>query len=301
MQTTNFPDITLTITKNLKIQTATTYKLHAKEYNLIVGTEEATDLKREQRMGFEGEGAAAEKPEGEAATQKRMFEGNIETAVQTTYAVEMPITYEQRRYVNKNARFMGNISEFLARSMILTKEYTAANIINNGFSGGATGYDGQQYFSASHTWRSDGSTYSNLLNAVDLGKDSLETAVTTMVQAARESSIPMMINPTVVQIFYANFFKLPELLKSLLDPESANNTYNALRQLNLKGNLNHYFSDANAYVIDSNVKTRTFYSSINTTFDSYMDNPTKNLIERGLCAFAPLFYDQAGSYGSAGS
>jgi hypothetical protein len=299
MNTTMFPDFSLTITKNIKIFTIAAFKTWPDEYPAIV-EKYNTDLKIEKRIRYEGEGSAAEKPEGESATQKRIYEGNIETAIQKTYAVEMPITWEQRKFVIKNASFMNQIGQYNARSMKLIDEYDCANIINNGFSGGSTGYDSQQYFSASHTWRSDGSTYDNLLDAVDLGRDAVENAFVEMAQATMEASIPLNLMPRKINIAYSNIFTLPELLKSVNDPENANNTHNVIRDYNIKPNLNHYFSDGDAYVIDTDINTRGLYIAQKTMYDSYIEDSTRNLVERGMSSHATMFYDQAGSFGSAG-
>jgi len=294
-----FPDFSLEITKNLKIYTMAAFKTWPDEYPSIV-EKKKTDLKIDKRIRYEGEGSAGEKEESGVSAQKRIYEGNIESAIQKTYAVEMPITWEQRKYVVKNAAFLNQIGQYNARSMKLIKEYDCANIINNGFSGGVSGYDSQQYFSASHTWRSDSSTYDNLLAAVDLGRDAVEDAFIEMAQSKMEANIPASLMPRKINIAYSNIFTLPELLKTVKDPESANNTHNVITDFNIKPNLNHYFSDGDAYVIDSDLPTRCLLTSQATTYDSYMDNPTKNLIERGMTAHATMFYDQLGSWGSQG-
>ena len=299
MVTTMFPDFSLDITKNLKIFTMAAFKTWPDEYPALV-EKFNTDLKIDKRIRYEGAGSANEKPEGDTSTQKRIYEGNIETTQQVTYAVEMPVTWEQRKYVVKNANFLNQMGQYNARSMKLVKEYDCANILNNGFSSSFPGYDSQAYFSASHTWRSDSTTYDNLLNAVDLGRDATEDAFIEMAQATMEAGIPMSIMPRVMHIAYSNIFTLPELLKTLKDPESANNTHNVIVDFNVKQNLNHYLSDGDAYFIDSDVKTRGLYISQPTMFDSYMDNPTRNLVERGMSAHATMFYDQAGTYGSEG-
>jgi hypothetical protein len=189
---------------------------------------------------------------------------------------------------------------FSARSMKLLKEYNCANIINLGFSGGATGYDGKQYFAADHTWRSDSSTYSNLLSSVELGRDPIEVAMQTISAAKMEASIPGMLVVKEIIFSHTNIFKLPELLKSVKDPESAMNTYNTIVDYGIKPFLSHFMSSANDYVLDTALKTRTMLHSEKTTFDSYMDDKTMNLIERGLEAHGVYFHDQIGSWASEG-
>lgn len=299
MTTTMFPDESLQITKNLKLLTIAAFKVWPDEYKSLVSIKD-TDLKIEQQRRFEGAGSGSVKPEGESSIQRRIYEGWKETAVQTTYSVELPVTWEQRKYVVKNAEFMNQLGQYNARSMKLTKEYDCANIINNGFSTSYTGGDSAAYFSASHSWKSDGVAYSNLLNAVALSRDAVEAAFVSMAQAKMEANIPASIMPRKLHIAYQNIFQLPELLKSIKDPDNANNTYNVIQDYNIKPNLNHFFSNGNVYVVDSDINTRDLIVSEDTKFDSYIDNPTLNLIERGMTAHATLFHDQLGSFGSVG-
>lgn len=300
MSTSMFNDSTLTITKNLKILTAAAFKTHPDEYKMITQME-STDLKNNQRIRYEGGGAAGEKAEGDAASQKRIYEGNKESTTQTTYAVEIPVTWEQRKYVAKNAQFMNQIAQYNARSMKLIKEYDCANILNNGFSSSVTGYDGKAYFASDHTWRSDSSTYDNLLNPVDLSRDAIEDAFVEMANVKIEAGIPANVVPRKIIIGYENIFTLPELLKTVNDPESANNTYNVIRDFNIKPVLNHYLTSGDDYFIDSDMMTRTCLVSQKTTFDSYMQNETLNLVERGMAAHGTMFHDQLGSFGSQGA
>lgn len=299
MTTTMFPDESLQITKNLKLLTIAAFKVWPDEYKNLVLLRD-TDLKIDQQRRFEGAGAGAVKAEGQSSVQRRIYEGWKETAVQTTYSVELPVTWEQRKYVVKNAEFMNQLGQYNARSMKLVKEYDAANVINNGFSATYAGGDSAAYFSASHSWKSDGTAYSNLLNAVVLSRDAVEAAFQSMASAKMESNIPASIMPRKINIAFSNIFQLPELLKSIKDPDNANNTYNVIQDYNIKPNLNHFFSNSLVYVIDSDINTRDMIISEDTKFDSYIDNPTLNLIERGMTAHATLFHDQLGSFGSQG-
>lgn len=299
MNVSMFPDISQTITKNIKLLTIAAADIYPNEYPNLASME-MTDLQISERLRFEGEGAAAQKTEGKAAYQKRMYQGNKETVVQKTYAVEMAVTFEQRFYVTKNANFINQLAQYNNRSIKLTMENDVADLINLGFTGGPTGFDGQQYFSASHTYVSDNSVYSNLLDSAELGKEALEDALVVIADQKQEANIPLQLMPKWVHISTANILKLPELLKTLKDPESANNTHNAIRDFNLKQNLSHYFSDTDTWVVDTQVNSRAMSRSLKTKYDSYMDNPTLNLIERGMRAHGVYFFDQFGAYGNQG-
>ena len=299
MTTALFPDISLTITRNLKVFTVATFKLWQNEYKLLM-KKKKTDLKKEQNMNYEGPGKAPVKTEGNTSAQTRLYEGNIETINQKTYSFEMPVTWEQRKFAFKNYQFMNQLGAYMSRSQKLSYEYECANVINNGWSSSYPGYDGQAYYSSSNTWRSGG-TYSNLLSAVALGKDALEDALIQITQATMEFSIPASLRPHYVHVGTALVFVLPELLKSTLDPESDSNAYNVFKDWMLKKNCNHYFSDTTSYIIDTDVETRCLYEAQPVVFSSYVDNPTKNLVENGMSSIAAGFTRKLGSFGSQGN
>jgi hypothetical protein len=298
MTSSMFPDISLTITKNLKVLTVASFKTWQNEYKMLM-PKKKTDLKKNQNMNYEGPGVSPQKAEGDSSDQTRLYEGNIETINQKVYSFEMPVTWEQRHFAYKNYAFMNQLGMYLARSQKLRYEYECANVHNQGFSGGPTGADGEQYYSASHTWKSGGS-YSNLLDSVDMGKDALESHLKTIAAKTMERSIPAALRPGMIHIGTSNIFVLPELLKSSLDPETNTNAYNALNEYPLKKNLNHYFSDADSYIIDTDVKTRVLLESQGTKFDSYVDNPTLNLVERAMSSIGAGFERQLGSFASQG-
>jgi hypothetical protein len=300
MFTGMFDKTTVDISKNIKIMTAAIYKTFENEWKSII-SKESTDLQVNKRMGYEGIGAAPEKDEGANAQSTRIYEGYQESVVMSTFVYELPVTWEQRRYAAANARFMEQLGQYMARSIGLRYEYTAVSPLDNGFSTGAyAGGDAAAYFSASHAWKSGGS-WDNLLTAADLGKTSLEAALIEMAQATQELSIPSKLLPKEIIISTANIFELPELLKSTLDPLTANNTYNAFQDFKLGKNLNHYLSDTDAWFIDTQIPTRVLYESQGPSFSQYGDEPTKNLIETGMCAIGSGFHSMQGTYGNQGA
>jgi hypothetical protein len=299
MVTNNFNNLSLDISRNLKILTQQAYKMWDNEWKKII-EKDSVDLKINKQIRYEGAGSAGQVDEGQSATQKAVYEGHIESATQVDYAVELAISYQQRRYVVKNADFMNHVAMYNARSMKLVYEYNSANVLNNGFSSSFTGGDGKAYFANDHYHKSDATTYNNLLAAVDMGRDAMEDAFKAIATVKEESSIPMMLIPKKLHYSTDDIFTVPELLKTIQDPESANNTHNAIVDYNIKPNLNHYISDTDSYYIDTQLMTRKLLISLPTTFDQYMQDETKNLVERGWCAQATMFHDPAGCHGSQG-
>jgi len=299
MVTTQFPDFSRDISKNLKIFTQAAYTMWPDEWKDII-VPEKVDLLKNQRIRYEGGGQAGQIDEGQSARQKRVYEGYKETAIQVDYGVELPVTYQQRRYVVKNANFMQQLASYNARSMKLVKENDSANVLNNGFSTSFTGGDGQPLYSNSHLFKSDASTYDNLLNAVDLGRDAMEDALKLVSRTKMESNVPNMLMAKKIHYGSDNIFTVPELLETLKDPESANHTHNVIRDFKLMRNLNHYLSSDDDYFLDTQLNTRTLQISLPTTFDQYMEDSTKSLIERGWTAQATIFHDMSGTFGSQG-
>ena len=300
MNSSQFNYSTIDISKNIKIMAVAEVKTFDKEWKQIIN-KEGTDLKIEKMMGYEGIGAAPEKSEGADAVQGRIYEGNIETILQATYAYELPVTWEQRRFVVKDAKFLAQLGQYLSRSMGLRYEYTSANVLNNGFTAGATaGGDTFAYFSASHTWTSGG-TYDNLLTAADMTKTTLKAGIVEMSQATMEKSIPASLKIKQVIIPTGYIFDLPEILKSTLDPDTANNRYNALQDYAITKTINHYLSDADAWFMDSQVNTRTLYEADAPFFDDYLDNRPNNLVERATTSIGAGFHHQTASFGNLGA
>lgn len=300
MHTGMFDKTTVDISKNIKIMTAAVYKTFENEWKSIIN-KESTDMQVNKVMPYEGIGAAPEKDEGGTAQSGRIYEGYTESVVLSTFVYELPVTWEQRKYAAKNAKFMEQLGQYMARSIGLRYEYTGVSPLDNGFSTGAyAGGDTKAYFAADHAWKSGG-TFDNLLTSADLSKTSLESALIEMAQATQELNIPAKLLPKVIHISTDNIFTLPELLKSSLDPESANNTYNAFQDFMLKKNLNHYLSDTDSFYIDAQSPSRVLYESQAPSFSQYGDDSTKNLIETGMCAIGTGFHSMLYTFGNQGA
>ena len=112
MTTALYPDISLTITKNIKVQTIAAFKMWQNEYKMLM-PKKTTDLKKEQMMHYEGPGTAPIKEEGDSSSQTRLYEGNIETINQQTYSWEMPVTWEQRKFAYKNYGFINQLGMYV--------------------------------------------------------------------------------------------------------------------------------------------------------------------------------------------
>lgn len=256
MITTNFDQTCINIDKRVRVNVVSSVMLWPTEWTYLSLKEKGT-YRTEKTMGYEGPGAAPVVEEGSDITPTALIEGYKESATHEKFATSMAITYEMRRFAEANERFLKLISNYQSRSLMLSRENIVADLINDGWTIRTTG-DGQYVFSASHVYK-DGTTYSTLLTAAALDKSSLQVGLQASQDQVGEASIQRALKAKQVNIGTSNIFVLPELLKSSLDPETANNTYNAFLDWGLKKFVSHYFADTRQWVLDTDVDTRTLY------------------------------------------
>jgi len=300
LQTTLFDNVTGLMSKNIKYATVHAFTEYKKEV-WAFAMKEKTDQKYEQYMGYEGFGAAPGIDESGDIVPVDFEEGYKTTIPQKQWAYEVRVTWQQRRFATKAAKFAKQIGFFLGRSANLRYEYTGSDILNNGFTDTAAyrGGDAKPLFSASHPWKTGG-TYSNVLASADLSKTALVNGLKTIQNAKMEQSIPAALKVKNVKIGYENLFKLPELLKSSLDPESGNNTYNAIQDFGIKKVLNHYVTDTDAWYIGTD-RSHLYIVEATSPFLTTESYNNKEVGENIWMSFNNGFTVPLGEFGNAGS
>jgi hypothetical protein len=260
MVTTQFENTTQNVPKNLRYLMQAKAFLYDKEYPNIVDQMDA-NYQTEKMMNYEGPGALSETPEGGSPEVKSLIEGYTESVHLYQYMMSMNISYMLQEFGNVTVPFLNMVTDYISRAVLLRQEYTGAAPINNGFTTGlpnSTGGDGQPLYSATHTYRV-GTSYSNLLSAADLDKTSLEDAIIATHTQVRENNIQAALKIDRVTVAPQNTLKISELLKSTMDPESGNNTYNAIRDFGIGKFVSHYMSDLDQWVVDTKEKARIMY------------------------------------------
>jgi hypothetical protein len=168
-----------------------------------------------------------------------------------------------------------------AFSINTTVETVAAFLYNNAF---VTTYfttgDGLALGSAVHT-NTTGGTYSNILNpAADLSESALEDACVQIMGYQNDRGNPINIMPESLHISRQEWFNANRILKSVLQPNTANNNLNVLKATNAfpKGiKMNHYFTNARPWFIRTNApKGMRFFWRERPMFDQDNDFDTKN-------------------------
>jgi hypothetical protein len=192
-----------------------------------------------------------------------------------------------------------------AFSINTTIETVAAFLYNNAFT---TTYfttgDGVALGSAVHV-NATGGTYSNILNpAADLSEASLEDACVQIMGYQDDRGNPINIMPRCLIIARQEWFNANRIMKSVLQPNSANNNLNVLKATNAfpEGiKLNHYLTVAHAWFIRTNApKGMRMFWRDRPMFDQDNDFDTKNASAGTYMRFSVGATDPRGWFGSNG-
>lgn len=145
---------------------------------------------------------------------------------------------------------MKEFTEELGSSARETLEILGHDIINNGtVSTNHTDGLGNAIFSTGKA-RLRGGTWDNLLSpASDLSATSLQVALDTFENTRDDSGKIQIIKAKKIFVNPSNAWKAKELLNSAYDPESANNSINALKERNLQLVVSPYLTDTDAFTL----------------------------------------------------
>jgi phage major head subunit gpT-like protein len=118
--------------------------------------------------------------------------------------------------------------QYLGQSHRTTEEYVHANILNNGFTVAQNhqeGGDGQYLFDSDHVLKSG--TFSNLLASASLSRTTLQDAITQVQGIKDESGVHFSsLEAKQLVVPLALEWEAKEILKSMYQPENANNGVN---------------------------------------------------------------------------
>jgi hypothetical protein len=279
------------------------YDEYAPEYTDLydqVDSEKAYEIDV-QITGF---GLAPVKAQGAPISYDSEVQGPTTTYVPLAYALGYMVTYEEMQdnlyeEVSKR-RVRAN-----AFSMRQTIENVAAFLYNNAFS--TTYYtwaDGAAMCSTAHV-NTTGGTFSNALSpAADLSEASLEDISVQMMTAQTDRGLLIPVMGQSLHIAPQEWFNANRILKSVLQPDSANNNINVLKATNAfpKGiKLNHYFTSPHAWFVRTNIPNgmQMFWRE-KPSFDQDNDFDTKNVKAASYMRFSLGGTDARAIYGSNG-
>ena len=257
------------------------YNEHAKEY-IHLYEEEDSEMAYEQDVQVTPFGLATVKQEGGPMSYDYETQGPVSTYTHIAYGLGYIVTFEELND-NQYEKVSMNRAKGNAFSINQTVENVGAAPWNDAFVGAIyTNANGQPLCSTANP-NTTGGTFSNELNpGVDLMEASLEDITIQAMQLQNDRGLYVSIIPQSLHIPVPEVYNAARLLKSILDPGTANNDINAIKALNAfpKGAfVNHYFTAPHAWFVRTNCENgMTMFWRNRPIFDQDNDYSTKNAL-----------------------
>jgi hypothetical protein len=279
------------------------YKRYGEEHKEIYETE-TSERSFEEEVKLSGFSAAPVKNEGNAIVYDNAQEAWTARYNHETIALGFSITeeaVEDNLYDSLSSRY----TKGLARAMAYTKQVKAANVLNNGWTSGYTGGDGQVLFSTSHPLVSGGVNSNTPATQADLNETSLESAVIQIAAWTDERGLLIAAKPRKLIIPPALQFVATRLLETSLRVGTTNNDINALKN---NGAIpegyaqNHFLTDSNGWFLTTDVPNGLKHF-VRTPMQTGMDGDfdTGNVRYKARERYSFGWSDPLGIFGSQGA
>jgi hypothetical protein len=279
------------------------YARYGEEHKEIYETE-SSERSFEEETKLSGFSAAPVKPEGSAIAYDNGQEAWTSRYNHETIAMGFSLTeeaIEDNLYDSLSARY----TKALARSMAYTKQVKAAAVLNNGFTSGYNGGDGQPLFSASHPLVSGGTNSNIPSTAADLNETSLEAAVIQISLWTDERGLLIAAKPKKLIVPTSLQFVATRLLETELRVGTNDNDINAIKNNGSVAEgytINHWLTDTNAWFLTTDVPNGMKHFE-RTPLQNSMDGDfdTGNVRYKARERYSFGWSDPLGMYGSQGA
>jgi hypothetical protein len=195
-------------------------------------------------------------------------------------------------------------SKWLGRSVRLTQEFAAAELLDDAFDGNVfTGFAGEELCDATHTLLNSASTTSNVIaGAPQLGVTGLQAAfeMAELTVDHQNDPIPVMINKLIISV--ADEWVAIQLTNGTLEPFTSDNQVNATlkKRPGLSYMVSHYKTqNGNWFAQDSSLIDSHFLFRVRPQFMDTFDFDTLAAKFASRQRINVYFYDWRGWIGSA--
>ena len=279
------------------------YNRYPEQHKQIFETE-TSERSFEEETKLSGFSAAPVKAEGAAMAYDNAQEAWTARYVHETIAMGFSITeeaIEDNLYDSLSARY----TKALARAMAYTKQVKAANILNQGFTGGPTYGDGKVLFATDHPLISGGTNSNRPTVGADLNETSLEAAVIQIAGWTDERGLLIAAKPRKLIVPPQLQFVATRILETEQRVGTADNDINALKN---NGSIpegytvNHWLTDPNAWFLTTDVPNGLKHfvrAPMKTGMDMDFDTGNSRYKARERYSFGVS--DPLGAFGSPGS
>ena len=279
------------------------YARYGEEHKEIYETE-TSERSFEEETKLSGFSAAPVKNEGSAIAYDNAQEAWTARYNHETIALGFSLTeeaIEDNLYDSLSARY----TKALARAMAYTKQVKAAAVLNNGFTSGYNGGDGQPLFSNAHPLVSGGTNSNIPSTAADLNETSLEAAVIQIAAWTDERGLLIAAKPKKLVVPPALQFVATRLLETELRVGTNDNDINAIKNNGSVAEgytINHFLTDTNAWFLTTDVPNGMKHF-VRTPLQNSMDGDfdTGNVRYKSRERYSFGWSDPLGMYGSQGA
>ena len=279
------------------------YAQYGQEHKEIYATE-TSERSFEEETKLSGFSAAPVKNEGSAIAYDNAQEAWTARYNHETIALGFSLT-EEAIEDNLYDSLSGRYTKALARGMAYTKQVKGAAVLNNGFTAGYVGGDGQPLFSASHPLVSGGVNSNIPSTPADLNETSLEAAVIQIAAWTDERGLLIAAKPKKLIVPPPLQFVATRLLETELRVGTTDNDINALKN---NGSIpegytvNHFLTDTNAWFLTTDVPNGLKHF-VRTPLQNSMDGDfdTGNVRYKARERYSFGVSDPLGIYGSQGA
>jgi phage major head subunit gpT-like protein len=283
------------------------YNQYPPEYVKLYDVSKSTKA-YEEDQGVTSFGLFREKSESQQIMFDEMKQAFTMRYVNKTFTSGFAISQET---IEDNQYDMSSIgmsqASGLGRMARLTKEYIGAAPFNRAFDSTLTYGDGYQMIGTAQPTKTGGTWSNTLSTAADLSELALEQALIDIAGFKDDRGNIIAVKARSLHIPAALEFEVDRILKSSLRVDTANNDRNSLKELGkLPGgvHLNHFFTDADAWFIRTDITTDTglrWFDRVATEFAIDNDFKTTSALYRGRFRCSTGISDKRSVYGSPGA
>ena len=278
------------------------YARYGEEHKEIY-EQETSERSFEEETKLSGFSAAPVKSEGSAISYDNAQEAWTARYNHETIALGFSLTeeaVEDNLYDSLSARY----TKALARAMAYTKQVKSAAILNNGFSAGYIGGDGQSLFSTAHPLVNGGTNSNTSATNADLNETSIEAAVIQIAAWTDERGLLIAAKPKKLVIPPNLMFVATRLLETKLRVGTADNDISAIVSNGTipEGyTVNHFLTNPTSWFMTTDVPNGLKHF-VRVPLQNSMDGDfdTGNLRYKSRERYSFGYSDPLGIWGSAG-
>ena len=257
----------------------------------------------EDRLPISGLGTFATKPEGTPIAFDDPVQGTQIRTVHQTYALGWRATMEMMQ--DDQFAVMARMSSELGESARDHMERLAWNLVNDGFTGTITGFEGDTLFEATHGLRRSnvGQTVSNILAPpVALSQTGIEDILTLAETTTTDENRFTAFNPTVLVVHPSQAHNAYVLLNTEQKPGSADNDVSTVvsSRTGITVLSSPYLSSSSNWFMFSppGKNTLTYNDRMPVTFSKAQDSDTQDQKFYGVYRASVMWSEWRGSWGS---